>query len=98
MPLTNNISDYEAVRVYLDRALESPAGIKITLPSHGQAVHLRQKLYKLRQLETRASVDVFPVGDDRRGASPWDGLSIQVEKGSCELRILHQTPIRIEEL
>lgn len=96
MALSKNIVEYEDCREHLDRALQSANGIRITLATNGQAVHLRQRLYKLRQLEKVRSTEIFDVGDERRLVTPYDNLSISVKDNAVEIR--HSIPPVIEEL
>lgn len=102
MPLSNNIAHYEDIRPYLDRALNAESGLRITLASHGQAVNLRQRLYKLRQLERIANLEVYPIGDERRGTSSWDHLIIDVsgkgEKNDNILTIIPGVRVKVEEI
>lgn len=96
MALSKNIAEYEDCREHLDRAISSPKGIRITLPTAGQAVHMRQRLYKLRQLEKLRSVELYDVGDDRRNKTPYDNLAIAVVDNCVEVRFAE--PIVVENL
>lgn len=96
MPLPSQIELYEGIRPYFDRALESPRGTKITCADHGQAMHLRQRLYKLRQLEQVRSQTIFEPGDTRYGTSPYDNLVCKVEDNA--LMILRREPLVIEDI
>lgn len=96
MPLSRNITEYEDCREHLDRALVATTGIRINLSTSGGAVHLRQRLYKLRQLEKIRSTEIYEIGDERRNKTPYDNLSIQVVGDSVEIR--HTAPITIEDL
>lgn len=96
MALSSNIAEYEDCREHLDRALSANVGIRITLPSKGEAIHLRQRLYKLRQLEKLKSTEIFEVGDPRRGVSVYDNLRVFIEENVLEIRQV--SPIHVEEL
>lgn len=96
MALSKNITEYEDCREHLDRALVSRAGIRITCPDSGGAVHLRQRLYKLRQMEKVRSTELYDIGDARRNHTPYDNLHIKVVGNSIEIR--HVAPIMVEEL
>lgn len=96
MPLPTDIRLYDDIRPHLDRAVESRAGIRITCATKGQAINLRQRLQKLRQLEKARSVDLYEQGDDRRAVTPWDNLHMTVKDNALLLE--HRQPISVEDL
>lgn len=96
MALSKNIAEYEDCREHLDRALASDKGIRINTDSHGTAVHLRQRIYKLRQLEKVRSLEIYEIGDPRRNVTPYDDLSAVVVDSSVEIR--HRQPMTVEDL
>ena len=68
--VANRLGMYDDVRQILDAALTSGGG-SFELPSHGLAVHWRQRAYKFRKLyaTTLASDDSFSM-------SPYDRLTL----------------------
>lgn len=68
--IANRLGMYDDVRQVLDAALKSGGG-HFHLPSHGLAVHWRQRAYKFRKLyaQTLASDDSFSM-------SPYDRLTM----------------------
>lgn len=96
MALSKNIEEYEDCRDHLDRAVMSSKGIRINMPSSGGAIHLRQRLYKFRQLEKFQSAKIYELGDARRGKTAYDALLIKVVGDSVE--VTHGEPITVEEL
>lgn len=68
--IANRLGMYDDVRQILDAALSSGGG-QFDLPSHGLAVHWRQRAYKFRKLyaQTLASDDSFSM-------SPYDKLTM----------------------
>lgn len=68
--VANRLGMYDDVRQILDAALASGGG-KFDLPTHGLAVHWRQRAYKFRKLyaQTLASDDSFSM-------SPYDRLTL----------------------
>jgi hypothetical protein len=68
--IANRLGMYDDVRQILDAALASGGG-EFVLPSHGLAVHWRQRAYKFRKLyaQTLASDDSFSM-------SPYDRLTM----------------------
>jgi hypothetical protein len=68
--IANRLGLYDDVRQILDAALASGGG-SFDLPTHGQAMHWRQRAYKFRKLyaQTLASDDSFSM-------SPYDRLTM----------------------
>jgi len=66
----NRLGMYAEVRQILDAALANGGG-RYECPTHGQAVHWRQRAYKFRKLyaETMATSDSFSM-------SPYDRLTM----------------------
>jgi hypothetical protein len=80
--IANRLGMYDDVRQILDAALQSGGGM-FELPSHGLAVHWRQRAYKFRKLyaQTLASDDSFSM-------SPYDRLTLpQIADDSCTVVI-----------
>lgn len=96
MPLATDSRAYEDIRPYFEKALASEKGIRVELPTKGQAVNLRQRLYTLRKLDRIASTDTFDIGDERYGVSPYDLLNIEVQDNV--LLITHRAPNKVSEL
>lgn len=96
MPLAKNISAYEDIRQHFDRALQATTGIRITKASHGAAVSMRARFYAMRKLERERSLEIYEPGDPRRGASPYENLSIEVEDNAILIR--HVAPDLVEDL
>lgn len=84
MGLSNNSASYEGLRTTCDQALSSAKGLKVTLESKGKAVNMRQRFYKMRELDREQSFKIYPEGDPRRGTSVYDGLIAEVD-GTCLL-------------
>lgn len=82
----------------LDRALESPRGIRVKTSTYDEAISLRHRLYSHRTRDRRASRKLFEPNEPGFDASRWDGLMITL--GDNEL-IISQDPssdVVIEEL
>ena len=80
--IANRLGMYDDVRQILDAALQSGGG-SFELPTHGLAVHWRQRAYKFRKLyaQTLASDDSFSM-------SPYDKLTLpQIPDDSCTVTI-----------
>jgi len=80
----------------LDAALESPNGVAIETPTQGQATYLRHRLYAFRVLDRKASMELYEVGDPRRGRSVYDTLNFSCEGARVEIR--HSAPLKVYNL
>lgn len=96
MGLSSKLEDYEDVREHMDRAVASTNGIRVNLSNGGGAINLRQRMYKLRQLEKRRSLELYEVGDERRAKTVYDNLTIMVVGNSVEIR--HGVAATVEDL
>lgn len=68
--IANRLGMYDDVRQILDAALTSGGG-QFDLPSHGMAVHWRQRAYKFRKLYAQTL-----AADDSFSMSPYDRLTM----------------------
>lgn len=66
----NRLGLYDDVRQILDAALKSGGG-SFDLPTHGSAVHWRQRAYKFRKLYAQTL-----AADDSFSMSPYDRLTM----------------------
>lgn len=98
MPPSNSILSYEDVRRVLDRALQSPKGLSVKLPSKGSAINFRQRCNKLRLLDRDASRATFEPEDPRHGVSPYDALIFSLEEDRVLIRRGNADQLDIEEL
>lgn len=96
MPITNDILQYEDLRVILDEALASAKGIAVEYESKGKAIHARQRFYKLRKLDKLASCDIYSVGHHMRGASAYDSLNARLDDKM--LVLTHARPLKVHVL
>lgn len=72
-------------RDILERALASPAGLRVTMTGESPeaairaAIRFRHQCNKLRVMDRRLTLDAFPLGDPKRGVSQFDGLELRLE-------------------
>lgn len=92
-PLANN-----HVLAVMDRALESPNGVKITLATPGEATHFRQLCYSARKNVRRTNAKVFPPDHPSHGACAYDELTIAIK--DCVVTITRASieHLQVEEL
>lgn len=69
-PQANRLGLYDDIRQILDAALKSSGGT-FNLPSHGSAVHWRQRAYKFRKLYATTLSN-----DSSLAMSPYDKLTL----------------------
>ena len=80
--VANRLGMYADVRQILDAALASGGG-SFELPSHGLAVHWRQRAYKFRKLYA-----TMLASDDSFSMSPYDRLTLpRIDDDSCTVVI-----------
>ena len=72
------MTDPTGIRDILERALAAPLGVKVTLPDQKAAFSFRHKCNAFRLADRRASIDMFPDGDPRRGISQFDILELRL--------------------
>lgn len=76
--MPNNSLSHEGVRTLCDRAL-AEGGIQITFDRRGEAVNIRQRIFKMREADRKASQHIYPEGDPRCGRSVYDALIVQLD-------------------
>jgi hypothetical protein len=84
---------YGDIKELLDKALDSPRGIKITLEKHGHAIQLRQRASKFRTMDRASSKTVYPEGHPMHGRSSYDVLALRIKTG----RKRYPVPTRAEQ-
>jgi len=91
-PVSNRLGMYDDIRTVLDAALKSGGGIfrandSFGQPSHGAAIHWRQRAYKFRKLYAQTIAN-----DSSLAMSPYDKLTLpQIADGSCDVIIKVRT-------
>lgn len=76
MPQAKSPDAYPGARQLLDRALESPKGISVTLTSAPAAFRLQMNCYTVRSREVERSTKIYESTHPQHGRSPYDTLSI----------------------
>ena len=77
MTVSTSRAAYEDCFHLLDRAMDSPAGIRHSCPTSGAAHHLRVRLNYARVLSRNESSTLL-ADDPRLGTSPYDALIIRI--------------------
>lgn len=89
---------FEDVRGIFDRALASEKGIRVTQTSPGQAIHMRQRLYRFRAADRKQSMQIYAKGDSGFGVSAYDSLIVKVEGNCVFILPADSATLEIEEL
>lgn len=77
MSVSNRPSAYGPIlRALLNRAVQSTAGIALEVRDNSEGIQVRQRLYKVRELENRNIAKNF--GENFAG--PWDPIRILLEE------------------
>jgi hypothetical protein len=92
MPLSNSPMAYTDIRTAMDRALQSDKGIRVKIGEAGKAIHFRQKCYKLRLLDRKNSLNIYPKDHPMHGVSAYDSLVITVVPEIGEVLIQRTDP------
>lgn len=98
MGLSNSVNSYEDLIPVLDQALAAARGIRIDARTPGRAVHMRQRMYKLRSLMREKSTEIYEVGHPQRGTCAWDNLTVEITPGDTFLYIRKIEAPLVEEL
>lgn len=88
MGLSNALAQYADVREILDRALEAPRGIQVTLANEGEAIHWVSRLNYFRKKDRERSTEIYPVDNPGHGRSTYDALRYKRSKGSATVTIV----------
>src|ERR1700693_5588827 len=88
MTVSTSRAAYEDCFHLLDRAMDSPAGIRHSCPTSGAAQHLRVRLNYARVL-SRNEHNGLLADDPHLGTSPYDALILRIhqEHDRCEIYI-----------
>jgi hypothetical protein len=84
-------------RGILDRALESPRGIKVNCSTPKRAFSLRMQCYTCKSRERARSTKIYPTDSPMYGCTPWDGLQFQLD-GAFLIVSTIASPLDVEEL
>lgn len=105
MPPSNSPLSFRDVRGAGDRAIANGRGINITCVDLGEAHNLRFKFYKMRMLDRKENLKIYPQDHQLHGRSVYDCLTAypaEREDGTIVLSILVSNAEalneRIEEL
>ena len=79
MTVSTSRAAYEDCFHLLDRAMDSPAGIRHSCPTSGAAHHLRGRLNYARVL-SRNEHSALATDDPRLGTSPYDALVVRLHQ------------------
>lgn len=70
---------YFALYEILDRAIESPSGIRMTVESYNAGVNLRMRLHAARQIDRETNAKIHEVGMPLHNASTYDVVQVRLE-------------------
>lgn len=106
MSTSTSILAYADVRELLDRAIDSPNGIRVTLPDRlegkpgGTATYFIQRAYKFRTLDRRENAKIYPPGEPMHGKSVYDVLVVRRGRTPQEVEVAPMSlfGLKIEDL
>lgn len=99
MPTPTSPSSNQHAIEAMDRALESPKGIRVTFSTPGQAIQFRMSCYAARLAARKTNIKIYPFGDPLYGRSPYDSLKLTIINKTI-VEIAHPTldGLEIEEI
>lgn len=97
MPLSNNIDSYLDCRNLLDKALDSPKGLKIKLNTKGEVVRLNHRCNKFRVLDRAENAKLYPAGEWEH-RSVYDSLMLCRRGEELHIVRLEMKEMEVEEL
>lgn len=92
MPNSKSLTMYHDVKLVLDAAIAAGGGV-YTLPTHGKAVHWRQRAYNYRRLlrESKIASSIIPGLDP---TTPYDTIELVItDRDSCDV-IIRQIQVK----
>lgn len=78
MPSFKSALAYDDIRQLLDRALESPKGIRITYNTHNQAINERNRCNTFRSADRKSTSAAYT--DPGQAVSKYDSLVLTIPK------------------
>ena len=79
MTVSTSKSAYLDCYDLLDRALDSPIGIRNRCANRGMAHNLRTRLHYARAISRRESLHIYAPDHPQHGTSPYDPLVIRIQ-------------------
>lgn len=76
MPPSSSPLAHKDIEAALDRALSNGTGVRIRCAGYGYAVNLRQRAYKLREIDRRENRKIYTEDDPSYGRSVYDACLI----------------------
>ena len=80
MTVSTSKSAYLDCYDLLDRALDSPIGIRNRCANRGMANNLRTRLHYARAISRRESLEIYAADHPAHGTSPYDPLVIRIQQ------------------
>lgn len=101
MPTPTSRTAYRVYYEVLDRALDSPAGIRVEVSSSGEAYQYRVKLNSARSLDRELNREGRESSDPNYGISDYDHLIVRIRPADGKWWVYIEpsaVPSNIEEL
>lgn len=91
----NSLSGYADV---FQRALDSPKGVKITLPSRAEAVNFRAGLNRYRAQDRAANAKIYPADHPMHAISVYDPYKIVLRETTLVIEPVVPVDLQIEDV
>lgn len=86
MPQAKGHNAHPTARALLERALESPRGIKVPFPTEGKAMAMRQQCYTVRTRDRARTRKIYDEDSPMFDTSQFDGLEMYIEENYLLIR------------
>lgn len=80
MSLSNSRASYEDCYEVMDRALDTPDGVRVGFPDKDQATYYRMRINQARSLDRKYNGQSYAPTDPRRHHSEYDTLSARIRQ------------------
>lgn len=100
MPYASSLTSYPDITAALDRALESPKGVRVSFESENAARTFCGRVHSFRFKDRKANCKIYPPEHPMYGCSPYDPLMVRKmeDKKVVEIVKLEGVAFEIEEL
>lgn len=99
MAYATSISSYPDIRQLLDRALESPKGVRLTFESKKEALTFKGRVHSFRFMDRKENAKIYPEDHPMHQRSVYDPLTCKsVSETVVDVLKLEAVEFNVEEL
>lgn len=99
MPYSTSITAYPDIRQALDKALDSPKGLRLTFANKNEAVTFKGRVNSFRYKDRKENKKIYPEADPMHGRSAYDPLMVKtVNETTVDVLKLEAVEFNMEEI